>query len=197
MYDVIGALRSRSFRVLWMLEELGEPYKFTEAPPRSDAILAVNPLGKVPAMREGDEVLTDSLAIVTYLADKHRALTATAGTLARARQDALTNYVIDEMDAVLWTAAKHSFVLPEEQRQEGLKPTLAWEFARAVDHLGKRLENGPFLTGGAFTITDIIATHCSTWAIVANILPDSPIFADYIQRMMDRPAYQRAKAIGS
>lgn len=197
MYEVIGALKSRSFRVLWMLEELGQPYRFTEAPPRSDAILAVNPLGKVPAMRDGDAVLTDSVAIMTYLADKHGALTATAGTLARARQDALTNYIIDEMDAVLWTAAKHTFVLPEDQRHAGLKPTLAWEFSRAVDHLGQRLQDGPFLTGGAFTLTDIIATQCSTWAMVANLLPDSPVFTDYVQRMMDRPAYQRAMAVGA
>lgn len=195
MYEVIGALRSRSFRVLWMLEELGQPYKFTDAPPHSANITAVNPLGKVPALRDGDTVLTDSVAIMTYLGDKHGALIAPAGTLPRARQDALTHYVLDEMDAVLWTAAKHTFVLPEDKRHAGLKPTLAWEYARAVDHLGKRLETAPFLNGEAMTVTDIVAAHCGTWAMLAKILPDNPVFSAYLQRMMARPAYQRAQAV--
>lgn len=196
MYDVFGTIRTRAFRVIWMLEELGQPYSITPAPPRSPEITAVNPLGKVPALCDGNAILTDSVAIMTYLGDKHGALSAPAGTLARARQDALTNYVIDEMDAVLWAAAKHSFVLPEEKRVTGLTPTLAWEIAQAVDHLAKGLETAPFLNGEDITLTDILATHCATWAKGAQMLPENPIFAEYLKRMMDRPAYERAQAAG-
>lgn len=196
MYDVFGTIRTRAFRVIWMLEELGQPYSITPAPPRSPEIIAVNPLGKVPALRDGDAVLTDSVAIMTYLGDKHGALCAPAGTLTRARQDAVTNYVIDEMDAVLWTAAKHSFVLPEEKRVAGVKPTLTWEFSQAVDHLAKGLETAPFLNGEDITLTDILATHCATWAEAAGMLPNNPVFAEYLKRMMDRPAYERAQATG-
>ncbi|MEO0863627.1 MAG: glutathione S-transferase N-terminal domain-containing protein, partial [Pseudomonadota bacterium] len=85
MYHVIGTAKSRAFRVMWMLGELGQDYEVTPAMPRSEEIMAHNPLGKVPALKDGDDVLTDSVAIITYLADKHGALTAPAGTIARAR----------------------------------------------------------------------------------------------------------------
>ena len=116
MYRVIGTAKSRAFRVLWMLEELGQAYEVEPAMPQSDDIRRYNPLGKVPALVDGDAVLTDSVAIMTYLADKHGAMTAPAGTPERARQDAMTLWLVDEMDALLWTAAKHSFVLPEKLR---------------------------------------------------------------------------------
>ena len=84
MYRVIGTVKSRAFRVLWMLEELGQPYEMLPVPPRSEEARSFNPLGKIPALVDGDEVLTDSVAIMTYLADKHGGLTALAGTAARA-----------------------------------------------------------------------------------------------------------------
>ena len=83
MYTVVGAPMTRSFRVLWALEELGQPYELIPALPQSPEILEVTDSGKVPALIEGDAVLTDSTAIITYLADKHGSLTAPAGTLAR------------------------------------------------------------------------------------------------------------------
>ena len=84
MYTVIGGTKSRAFRVMWMLEELGQPYTLNPAAPRSEEARKYNPSGKIPALVDGDEVLTDSLAIMTYLADKHGALTAPAGTPERA-----------------------------------------------------------------------------------------------------------------
>jgi glutathione S-transferase len=114
MYTVIGKPMTRAFRVIWTLEELGQPYDLNTAAPHSPDIVAVNPSGKVPALVEDGEVITDSTAIITYLADKHGALTAPAGTMARAKQDAVTHQILDEIDAVLWTAARHSFALPEE-----------------------------------------------------------------------------------
>ena len=124
MYRVIGTAKSRAFRVMWMLKELGQPYEVEPAMPQSDDIRRYNPLGKVPALVDGDAVLTDSVAIMTYLADKHGAMTAPAGTSARARQDAMTLWLVDEMDALLWTAAKHSFVLPEKLRVPEVKATV-------------------------------------------------------------------------
>ncbi|MEM8553782.1 MAG: glutathione S-transferase [Pseudomonadota bacterium] len=191
-YEVIGTRRSRAFRVIWMLEELGQPYAHIDALPQSQEARAVNPLGKVPSLRDGETILTDSLAIMTYLADKHGMLTSPAGTLDRAKQDALTMYVMDEMDATLWAAAKHGFVLPEPKRVEGLKPTLAWEYAHAVDVVSERLIGQDFANGDDITITDIVLTHCATWAMVAKMKADNAVFDEYVQRMMARPAYQRA-----
>ena len=128
MYEVIGMRASRAMRVLWMLEEAGLPYRHIPAKPRDADAAAANPSGKIPALRDGDAVITDSVAIMTYLADKHGVLTAPAGTIARARQDAMTLQIIDDVDACLWAAARHSFILPEEHRVPGLKDAMKWEY---------------------------------------------------------------------
>ena len=167
MYTVIGTPMSRSFRVLWTLEELGQPYELNPAPPQSPEILQVSALGKVPALIKGDEVITDSTAIITYLADKHGGLTAKAGTLARAHQDAMTQRFLDELDAVLWTAARHSFALPKDQRVPEVKPSLKWEFNRNLDRIEGQIK-GPYVMGEEFTIADIVLTHCLNWAFGAN-----------------------------
>lgn len=179
-------------RVLWMLEELGQPYDHQPEFPQSDAVRTLNPLGKVPVLIEGDTVLTDSVAILTYLADKHGALTFPAGTLARARQDALTHFLLDEMDALLWTAARHSFVLPEDRRVPEVKDSLRWEYGRTEKRLAAFLGDGPFLMGETMTIPDIIAIHCWGWAIAARFPQSEPTVRAYAERLRSREAFQRA-----
>ena len=100
MYDVIGSRASRAFRVLWLLEEMGLPYNHLPVAPRSAEAMAANPSGKIPALRDGDRVLTDSAAIMTFLADRHGQMTHAPGSHARAEQDALTHRVLDEIDAL-------------------------------------------------------------------------------------------------
>ena len=191
MYTVIGPQKSRAMRVLWMLEELGEPYEHIPAAPRSEEAVRYNPSGKVPALLDGDAVLTDSMAIVTYLADKHGRLTAPAGTVARARQDALTFWLIDEMDAVLWAAAKHSFVLPEDLRTPAVKESLKAEFSASAEKLSAMLD-GPFLMGDSLSIPDILACHCINWSVGAKFpRVDDRLFA-YAKNLRERPAYQAA-----
>ena len=193
MYKVIGSTKSRALRVMWMLEELGQPYEHLPVAPRSDEALAHNPLGKIPALVDGEDVLTDSVAIMTYLADKHGALTAPAGTVARARQDAMTFWLIDEFDAVLWAAAKHSFVFPEDQRIPAVKDSLKREFERSTRGLSQRLQ-GPFLMGDQISVPDLLACHCLNWAISAKFpRTDDKLFA-YGKMLRDRPAFQAAMA---
>jgi glutathione S-transferase len=195
MYTVVGATKSRAFRVLWMLEEMGEAYRQIAAGPQSDEARKYNPNGKIPALVDGDEVLTDSVAIMTYLGDKHGKLTAPAGTPARAHQDAMTFWLIDEMDALLWAAAKHSFVLPEEQRLPTLKDSLMAEFARNAGILSERLE-GPFLLGEEMSIADILACHCINWSIGAGFprVPDR--LNAWAKTMRERPAFVAAREKG-
>ncbi len=71
MYQAVGSRGSRVSRVLWMLEELGEPYEFVEIKLRSPRAYELNPSGKVPVLIDADLVITDSAAICVYLADKH------------------------------------------------------------------------------------------------------------------------------
>lgn len=193
MYKVIGATKSRAFRVMWALEEMAEPYDHIPAAPRSDEAKAYNPNGKIPALVDGDAVLTDSMAIVTYLADKHGKLTAPAGTPARARQDAVTFWLIDEFDAILWAAAKHSFVLPEDLRMPEVKDVLKEEFSASAAQLSARLD-GPFLAGDTITVPDILACHCLNWAVGAGFpRVDEKLFS-YAKELRQRPAFQAASA---
>ncbi len=194
MYTVIGGIKSRTLRVLWMLEELGLDYDHVAAGPRSPGVVAVNPAGKVPVLVVDGTPITDSTAILGYLADKHGALTFAAGTLDRARQDSMTQFLLDEFDAALWMAARHSFILPEELREASIKNSLKWEFERSQKTLVARMAEGPFLMGPVMTVPDIILTHCGNWAETARFPITEPKLAAYLARMRDRPALKRALA---
>ncbi len=192
MYTVIGSLRTRTLRVLWALEEMGLPYQHRPHPPRHEAVAQHNPSGKVPVLLDDDWALTDSTAILTYLADRHGLLTHPAGSRARAYQDSQTQTVLDEIEGLLWVASRHSFILPEEQRLPAIKDSLRWEFSRNVARLGQRLEGRQFVTGDMFTIADIVTAHNLRWAEVAKFPVTDRVVAAYFQRMSARPAYQRA-----
>ena len=192
MYTVVGSIKSRAFRVMWMLEELGQSYDHVPAGPRTPEARAYNPSGKIPALKDGDEILTDSVAIMQYLADKHGALTAPAGTVARARQDAMLFWLIDEFDAILWAAAKHSFVFPEDQRVPAIKDSLKAEFARSAGILSERLE-GPFLMGDAITVPDLLAVHCINWSIGAGFPAVDDTLGTWAAELRKRDAFKAVR----
>ncbi|MBV2358871.1 glutathione S-transferase family protein [Thalassococcus sp. CAU 1522] len=192
-YTLYGSPRSRTFRVIWLLEELGVAYDHVPAKPQSDELRAVSPLGKIPVLRDGDSVIPDSSAILTYLADKHGALTFPAGTIDRARQDAWTFRVLDEVEGLLWTAARHSFILPEEARVPDIKPACRAEYAHNIARIAAELP-GPYLMGDTFTIADIVLTHCLTWAMNAKFPEAPPRLAAYLETCRARPAYQAAQS---
>jgi len=194
MYKLMGSKTSRAFRVLWALEEMGLEYEYVASAARSDEVRALNPSGKIPILIVGDDVLTDSVAIIQYLADKHDQLTYAAGTIERAKQDGMTQFACDEMDSTLWIATRNSFILPEERRVPAIKPTLKWEYVRSMKTLAQRLGDKEFLMGDKFTVPDIIAVHSGTWARSAGFECPEQNVVDYIDRVMTRPAYQRVKA---
>jgi glutathione S-transferase len=191
MYEVIGNVQSRAFRVMWMLEELGQDYTHAPEKPRSELVSSLNPSGKIPVFKDGDAVLTDSTAIITYLADKHGQFTHACGTIARARQDGLTHQILDEIDSVLWVAARHTFVLPEDKRVPQVKDSLRWEFDAHVARIADRLE-GPFLMGETMTVPDIVLTHCLNWAYAAKFTYEQENLLAYAKAMRGREAFRRA-----
>jgi glutathione S-transferase len=188
-----GGPKSRAFRVIWMLEELGLEYRHSLAAPRSDEVVALNGSGKIPVLVVDGTAISDSTAIITFLADRTGALTYPAGTLDRARQDGWTGLINDEFDSVLWTASRHSFALPEDRRVPEVKDSLKWEFARSAARLAERFD-GPFLMGETMTIADILLTHCLGWAAVAKFPDTGPVLTAYRDEMRRRPAYGRALA---
>lgn len=194
MYTLIGTKASRALRVLWTLEELGLDYQHVPATPGAAEVLAVNPRGKIPVLLIEGEAFTDSVAIMHFLAERHGGLTHAAGTLERLRQDSLTQFLLDEFDALLWTAARHSFILPVEQRVPDIKPSLKWEFARSQQALVARMGPGPFLMGARLSIPDILLAQCLLWARGAKFELVEPALSDHLQRMTARPAFARANA---
>ena len=189
MYKVIGNTNTRTLRVLWAMNEIGLEYEHVQVNAQSVDAKKFNISGKVPTLDANGVNIADSTAIVTYLADKYNQLTFPAGTIERAQQDSFTQFILDELDSILWTAARHSFVLPKEMRVSELKDTLRWEFARSLKILESRMGSGPNVMGEEFTIPDIILTHVGGWARVAKFdIPDGKL-RDYFRRQIKRPAY--------
>ena len=194
MYTVVGSRTNRTFRVLWALEDLGVEYDHKPFAVRSPEALEHSPTGKLPALICEGEVITDSAAIITFLADRHGGLTFPAGSVRRAQQDALLHRVNDEIDAVLWTAARHSFILPEAERVPAVKDSLKLEFTRSLDRLMEQID-GPYLMGDTMTIPDIILAHCGGWAYNAKFPLENEAFKTYTNRLRERDAFKRAAAL--
>ena len=191
MMKVIGDQRSRAFRVLWMLEELGLPYEHVPASPQTEGVLRHNPTGKIPVLLVDGNAIADSTAILSYLTDVHGKFTHPAGTLERARQDSFTNLVLDEFDACVWMAARHSFVLPEEHRMGAIKASLRWEFRRSAAKLAARMQPGRYLAGSELTVPDFILAHCLYWARLAKFEHSEAALDSFLEQMSTRPAYLR------
>ncbi|MWB76568.1 glutathione S-transferase [Pseudooceanicola sp. 216_PA32_1] len=191
MYDLYGSATSRAFRVIWFMEEAGIAYNYHKFGPHAPEVRALSPLGKVPVLVADGTPISDSAAIVTFLADRHGQLTAPAGSVERAQQDAVLHQVLDEMDAILWVALKHTLLLPEDMRVPAIKPALKAEYARNEKNLAKRLK-GEFLMGDKMSVPDIFATHCLNWAQSAKFANGIPELDAYLARMTARPAYLRA-----
>ena len=191
MYKLVGSVKSRAFRVLWLLEELGMPYKHLNVRPHSEEVLRYNPSGKVPVLIDEDAMITDSTAIMTYLADKHGGLTAKAGTLERAKQDAILHQILDEIDAVLWAAFRRSLGLSNMNGAEAIREAFEGEYKNNIDRIMKQVK-GPYLMGEDITIPDIVLTHCGGWAFVAKFPTDNLDFKEYLKSMRGRSSYKKA-----
>ncbi|MCC8988107.1 MAG: glutathione S-transferase, partial [Candidatus Contendobacter sp.] len=116
MFKVYGCPHTRSTRVVWALEEVGAEYEYQKVDlfageGRQPAYLALNPGGKVPALADGDLVLTESSAICTYIGDAFPAsgLTPPFGSPERARYNQWCSFAVCELEQPLWTMAKHRF----------------------------------------------------------------------------------------
>lgn len=191
-YTLLGSPHSRAFRALWMLEELGLPYTHTPAAPQSPEVRDANPTGKIPVLIADGVAICDSSAILNYLGDQHGQLTYPAGSLDRARQDAWLFRILDELDAVIWTAARHAFVLPKPERVPEVRASLKVEFDRNVERISNELGQSPFLMGDRMTLPDIALGHCLDWSTIAKFPPLPERLQDYHARLRARPAYRRA-----
>lgn len=198
MLQVYGCPNTRSTRVVWALEEAGAEYDYHLIELRAGAghrpdYLAINPGGKVPALVDGDLILTESAAICTYIGDHFPAsgLTPPLGSIERALYDQWCFFAMSELEQPLWTIAKHRFALPEKRRVPTVVDTAIWEFAVAAKILAAGLGQREYLVGDHFTAADVLAAHTLKWARVYQ-LELGPLDA-YADRCLTRPAFARAK----
>ena len=191
MYKVLGGKRNRTFRVLWMLEEIDEKYELIQTKPHSTELLAHNLNGKVPVLIDNAISISDSVAIMTYLADKHNKLTAPSGTISRAYQDSVTFCILDDLESILWVAAKNTFVLPENRRNPEIIPNLKWEFCKNLSTFSKKINNYNWVGGENFSIPDILLTHCLNWAKRFDFNFENEKIEDYYVRALERPVYKK------
>ena len=193
-----GSKNSRSLRCVWALEEAGATYDYQrvnmmKGEGYAPAYKAVNPLGKIPALQDGLLTLTESMAIVQYVADIFpQAALVPDGPAARAEVNRWAYYAVTEVEPHLWAIAQHRFALPEDKRVAALEPTTLWQLARSLRPIEKTLDARPFIAGAEFSLADIVVFHCLVWALSAKLEGVGVASLAYIERLKTRPAYQRA-----
>jgi glutathione S-transferase len=193
-----GYRNGRTLRAAWALEEVGAEYEYVEVDlmrgeGREPWFLAINPAAKVPVLIDGGQVITESAAICMHLAEKYPAsrLLPPIGSPERTECYKWISFILTEIDAPLWTIAKHRFALPKERRVPGVVDTAKWEFDIAVRILETGLNRRRFLTSDTLTVADILAGHTLSWAKSARFELASDL-ERYLDSLLTRDAAKRA-----
>lgn len=199
MITVYTFPNTRGVRITWLLEEMAQDYQlslvdFSKGENRSPDYLAVNPAGKVPAIVDGDLLMTESGAIVSYLADKYSCgqLIPLPATALRGRYEQWAYFAVCELEQGLWSIAKHKFALPSVQRIADMKKTAAWEFQQAVALLSSGLADRPYVLGDNFSAADILLAQTLHWALAFKQPIEQQNVVAYYHRVIGRPAFIKA-----
>jgi glutathione S-transferase len=184
---------TRSSGALILLEELGATYTLhlldmKAGEHREPAYLAINPMGKVPAVTHGDALVTEQVAVYLYLAD----LFPEAG-LAPPIGDALRGPYLR------WMAFYGSSFEPAlVDKSQGHKPPPAMapygDYDTMLKTLVDRLGRGPWMLGERFSAADVLWGTALQWTTMFKLVPELPVITDYIARVGSRPAVIRARA---
>jgi glutathione S-transferase len=186
---------SRSSIVLWMLEELGQPYdlkllRLSEGDNMKPDYLAINPMGKVPALKHGDTVITEGAAICTYLADEfpEAKLAIPIGTPRRGVY-------------LKWLFFGPSCIEPAvidraaPRKEPARRGMLGYgDFDTVMNVVAQAIAKGPWLMGEQFTAADVIVGANLRFGMMFKMIPERKEFSDYAARIAARPAAQRAEA---
>ncbi len=195
---VWGAGTSRTMRAHWALAEIGLDYETKPIGSRtgetqSPAFRALSVKEKIPVLVDGDLVLTESAAIVAYLADRYGAALLPSGVEARARYQEWQSFILMEFDAhTLYVMRKHGDLkhiygdapAAMDAARAGFDKQLRWALPR--------LESNAYLVGDAFSGVDILMTTCLDWAVAYGFsLPGAALA--YAARQHARRAFQQAR----
>jgi glutathione S-transferase len=185
---------SRSTGTLLLLEELGAPYELhvinmTAGEQRQPAYLAVNPMGKVPALLDGDALITEQVAIYIYLPDRFP-----QAELAPALNDPLRGPYLRWL-AFYGSCFEPAVVDRAMQREPGRASMSPYgDFDTMLSTLVAQLARGPWLLGEHFTAADVLWGAALTWTTGFKLVPETPEIVAYCDRVNARPAVARVKA---
>jgi glutathione S-transferase len=190
------AAPSRSSIVHWMLEEVGEPFdihlvSFKKGENLKPEYLAVNPMGKVPALKHGDSVITEAAAICTYLADAFpkAKLNVPAGD---ARRGIYLKWLFFGPSCVEPAIIERAYPRKEAPPRAALG---FGDFDTVMNVLAEAAGSAePYLMGEQFTAADVVIGSGLRWGTMFKLIPERPQFAAYLSRLNERPALQRATA---
>ena len=187
---------SRGRIVRWMLEEVGRPYRTVvldyATTMKAPDYLALNPMGKVPAITHRGAVVTECAAICAYLADAFP-----EANLAPATDDPLRGayyrwmfFAAGPVEAAVTAKSVGLLPPPEKSTMVGYG-----SFDQVIDGLEHALDRSPWILGERFSAADVYLGSQVLWGTMFKTLPERPAFAEYAARLRARPAWQRAAAL--
>ena len=187
---------SRGRIARWMLEEVGQPYR-TEVleygtTMKSPEYLAINPMGKVPAIRHGDVVVTEAAAICAYLADAfpQAGLAPPPGDKARAPYYRWLFYAAGPLEAAVTNKAMGFELAPGRERMAGYGT-----YSDVMNALELAVGQGDYIAGGRFSAADLYVGSQLGWGLMFGTIEKRPAFESYVARLRERPAAIRASEI--
>lgn len=209
MLTLYGVYRSRASRPLWLLAECGAPFTHVpviqayrlpdaaapEAPlnTASAAFLAVNPMGQIPAMTEGDLLLTESLAITLHIARRHG---GSFGPASDAELSQMENWALFAATSIETPALEITFAMANgtaaTEEGAGIVAIAAEKLRRPLARLQAHLKTAPYMVGGRFTAADIAVAECVRYAQAhPSLLAEFPGVKTWIETCQARPAFQK------
>jgi glutathione S-transferase len=197
MMQLYWSPRSRSFSSLWLMEETGQPYErvltdITTGAQKKSEYLAINPMGKVPALKDGEATLAEAAAICAYVAERY----PDAGLAPKLGDPQRAKYLY-------WLFFGPGCIEPamvQLATKIEINPVAAgWGDAqRVIDVLDAALAKGPWILGENFSAADIVIGSGLNFAVrLFKMIPSRPSFESYVARCMARPAFQRAEKIAA
>jgi glutathione S-transferase len=188
--------QSRATMTHWLLEELGVDYElvrveYEDGSMRTPEFLAISPLGKIPALVDGDVSVSDTPAIAIYLADKYKTPVDMAPGLDDSRRADYLRWLIFQGTAIDPAMLQAGLKFETKRRQAG------WGDVEAVvDALETRLQTAaPYLFGDWFTAADLLVGGTLNWATEFGLMEARPAIERYVDAVTSRPAF--AKTVGA
>ncbi len=192
---------SRSIRVRWTLQELGADFEtvnvsLIKGEHRSPEFLKINPAGKLPVLVDGDLVLTESIAIVLYLAEKYADKGLIPVDLAhRAQFYRWLLFATTELEQPLWRIALHTMLYPVDKRLPGEVALAREDFRKMAQVAEAHMKGRRFVVGETVTVGDFVLAYTLDWAKEVKLLDGLPRLDAYMEEMYARPhAPMRIKA---